>query len=293
MTSMKSFFAATTAIAFLGVPSAYAQHRGGGGHGGGGGHASGGSVHQAAPRSSGGSVHMAPRRYAGAPRAYGSVRSVAPRSYSSAAPRGFAAPRSFAAQRGGVIGRGAPRAFSPRVIGPRGFGGGGVYRFSRPYYAFRPRLSLGFGLWVGFPVAYPYYDGYDPDYYPYGYSYPYGYATRYPPYGYSNAYPPYPPTSYPQSYPAYPPSGSVGVQPGQPQGNIGGVSFDITPSNAEIVVDGESMGIVADFSPTAQPLGLEPGRHHIEVRASGYRTMEFDVDIVARQVIPYQGSLQR
>ena len=46
------------------------------------------------------------------------------------------------------------------------------------------------------------------------------------------------------------------------------------------------------LTPTTQPLGLAAGRHHIELRASGYRTMAFDVDIVAGQVIPYRGALQ-
>jgi hypothetical protein len=37
---------------------------------------------------------------------------------------------------------------------------------------------------------------------------------------------------------------------------------------------------------------LNAGRHRIEIRASGYRTMTFDADVQAGQVIPYQGSLQ-
>jgi hypothetical protein len=53
------------------------------------------------------------------------------------------------------------------------------------------------------------------------------------------------------------------------------------------------VGTVGEFTPTTQPLGLEAGHHHIEIRASGYRTMSFDVDIIAGQVIPYQGSLER
>jgi hypothetical protein len=69
--------------------------------------------------------------------------------------------------------------------------------------------------------------------------------------------------------------------------------IDITPSNAEVVVDGASMGVVGDFTAAMQPLGLEPGRHHIEIRASGYRTITFEVDILAGQVIPYQGRLER
>ena len=43
-------------------------------------------------------------------------------------------------------------------------------------------MSLGFGLWVGFPTAYPYYYGYDVgiNTAPYGYSDPYGYPESYP-----------------------------------------------------------------------------------------------------------------
>jgi hypothetical protein len=164
-------------------------------------------------------------------------------------------------------------------------------RFFRPYYAFRPRLSLGFGLWAGFPIAY-----YDPFYIPYYYpsAYPYP-AYDYPSPG--TAYPTYPPSGYPSStYPqsAYPPpAGAVAVQPGQDQANTGGVSFEITPNTAQIFVDGSYVGTVGEFVPTTQPLGLTSGRHRIEVRAPGYQTMSFDADIVAGQVIPYQGVMQR
>jgi hypothetical protein len=174
-------------------------------------------------------------------------------------------------------------------------------RFYRPYYTFRPRVSLGFGLFAGFPVAYPYYSGYyAPFYSPYGYAspylrYPYP-AYRYPAYPYP-AYP-YPPTSYPgyptPSYPAYSSApGSVGVQPGQSQANTGGVSFEITPGTAEVFLDGSYVGTVGDFTPTTQPLGLTPGRHRIEIRAPGYRTMDFDLDVPAGQVLPYRGVMER
>ena len=71
------------------------------------------------------------------------------------------------------------------------------------------------------------------------------------------------------------------------------MSFAITPNYAELFVDNVRVGTVGDFTPTTQPLGLEAGRHHIEIRAAGYQTTSFDVDIVAGQVIPYQGSLER
>jgi hypothetical protein len=74
---------------------------------------------------------------------------------------------------------------------------------------------------------------------------------------------------------------------------MGGVSFDVTPASAELFVDGTLVGTVGEFTPTTQPLGLAAGRHHIEVRAPGYHTLNFDVDIVAGQVIPYQGTLEQ
>jgi hypothetical protein len=227
----------------VGVPSAYAQHRGGG-------------------RARGGGVV---------------VGRAVPRGQVRTAPRGYAAPRYV---------RAAP------------------VRFYQPYYAFRPRFSLGFGLWLGYPVRYTsYYGYYNPYYYPsYPYPYPYGYA--YPsPYGYPypSAYPAYPPPAYPpatyppnayppSAYPqsGYPPQGSISPS----QTNTGGMSFEIQPSNAQLYVDGRYVGTVGQFTPTTQPLGLTAGHHHIQITAPGYRTMDFEVDIVAGEVIPYQGTLQ-
>ena len=133
---------------------------------------------------------------------------------------------------------------------------------------FRPRLSIGFGIWAGYPITY-----YDPYYYPYDY---YSYSSSVGP-----AYPP-------------PPPGSVNVQPGvrANQGSMGGLSFEITPDTAEIWVDGTYYGEVGQFTPSAQPLGLPAGRHHVELREPGYEVTSFDIDIVPGQVVPYQGQLQ-
>ena len=216
---------------------------------------------------------------------------------------------------------GRSRIIGPRIIGvaPR--------RFYQPYYTFRPRVRLGFGLWVGFPAAYPYY--YDEPYYsPYGYpdpyapypypstsygypatpyppAYPSQYPSSYPP-QYPSNYPPQNPSNYPSQYPSnYPPQtpssspqypstqGSVGVRPGQNSANTGGASFEITPDTAQVFVDGSYVGTVGEFTPSSAPLDLTPGRHHIEVRAAGYRTFNFDADIVAGQVLPFQGAMER
>jgi len=163
--------------------------------------------------------------------------------------------------------RAAPRVtVSPRVVRP-----GVVVRpysyyrpyyrpyFYRPYYTFRPRWNVGFGLWVGYPIAYP----------AYAYSYPYPPEAPYP----------------------YPNAGPVTVAPGSAAA-AGGLSFEIEPSSAEVYVDGQYVGLSGDFAPTMQPLSLAPGRHHVEIRLAGYQPMSFDTDVMAGQVIPYQGTMQ-
>jgi hypothetical protein len=83
------------------------------------------------------------------------------------------------------------------------------------------------------------------------------------------------------------------MQRGGDESVSGGVSFEITPGNAMVFVDGTAMGTAGSFGPTEQPLGVSAGRHRVEIRASGYRTMTFDADVRAGEVIPYQGTLQR
>jgi len=81
----------------------------------------------------------------------------------------------------------------------------------------------------------------------------------------------------------------VNVTPGV----TGGLSFDISPSTADVIVDGRNYGDVATYSPRSQqPLALTPGRHRVEIRQPGYRSLEFDVNVVAGQVLPYQGSME-
>jgi PEGA domain len=209
---------------------------------------------------------------------------------------GAGVPRGSAGVRGGTFNRGG--AFNHGSFGTRGYGGGRWWggrswnvaplHYYRPYYAFRPHFNLGFGLWSGYPLtwAYPYYYPSYPYYpnYPY-YPYPYSYAPAGP--GYSVA-PPVDETPYTTPDATV---GTAGVQPDQ--SDLGGISFQITPSDAQVFVDGNYVGTVGEFTPTTQPLGVPSGRHHLEIRDVGYKTMSFDVDIVAGQVIPYQGQMER
>jgi hypothetical protein len=149
-----------------------------------------------------------------------------------------------------------------------GYGSYGYRSYGyRPYtYAFRPRLRIGFGIYLGYPVPYSFYD-------------PYAYPAPAPVYG------------YPAPAPVYQPPGGVTAAPGYQA--YGGVSFDLSPSDATVYVDGSYVGIVSDFSDPSRPLSLSAGPHRVELRAPGYVPMIFDVDIVAGQVLPYRGELRR
>ena len=185
-----------------------------------------------------------------------------------AVPRTYAAPRYVGPRNGS--GYSGSRYYSGRYYGPRYSGPSFRYSpraFYRPYYVFRPRFSIGLGIWAGYPITY-----YDPFYYPYDYSY-------------SSPY-------YSTGPGPIPPQGSVGVQPYPSNSNMGGVSFEINPSTAEIWVDGNYYGTCDQFTPSYQPLGLPAGRHHIELREPGFQVSSFDVDVVPGQVIPFQGQLE-
>jgi hypothetical protein len=166
---------------------------------------------------------------------------------------------------------------APRVVRPYVYSR--PYSYSRPYYTFRPRARLGFGLWIGYPVAYPY-----------AYPVPVPYPQPYP--VYTPAYPAAP-YGYPAA-PAYPPAYAQpdGAVTAAPATNVGGLSFEFSPADAAIYVDGQYVGTVSQFTSTSQPLSLNPGRHHVEIQAPGYVPLAFDADIVAGQVVPYQGSLR-
>jgi hypothetical protein len=182
--------------------------------------------------------------------------------------------------RGGNFNRGFVNG---RFVNGRFFG---PTHFFHPFFNFRPFTSLGFGLWAGWPFAYPYsyYSPYYGGYGGYGYGgYPYYYPYSSEPINWDD----YINSTYSGSVDA----SAAGVQPDQ--SNFGGVTFVVTPGEAEVYVDGSLIGTVGQFGQTAQPLGLTPGRHHIEIRAPGYHTVSFDADITAGQVIPYQGTLEK
>jgi hypothetical protein len=143
-----------------------------------------------------------------------------------------------------------------------------VRPFHGPFFAFRPRFNLGFGLFIGDPVPYPW------DYVaPYPYDYPYDGD----PYGLTSDAPDDPGNSSTLT---------------DEQRDYGGMSFDITPGDASVLVDGTNVGTAQTFSPSSAPLTLTPGPHHVVIEKPGYQSMTFDSDVVEGQVSPYQGTMQ-
>lgn len=207
-------------------------------------------------------------------------------------PPQVARPRPSVAPRTDVV----PRPFLPEVISrPRQSTYArtqGSYsrqlmtgRHRRSYYLFTPRFNLGYGLLVGYPIGYPY---------------PYAYPFLYEPAPYASsstlsmAAPPRNTYSNVESVTPGPPT-VTGLTCGvDPSASVpcGGVSFEVSPGNAQVSVEGVFVGTVDAFSSTEPPLALAPGLHYIEVRMPGYRTASFEVTITAGEVTPYQGALE-
>jgi hypothetical protein len=239
---------------------------------GGGAAARGSAVHVPAPGphySTPGPQSSAPRQQYATPRQqYSAPRqpSAAPhQQYSAPRPeaRGYAVPRP---NYGPSYGRGPSYGYAPsHGYGPsRGYGPSHGYRlpayrpygFGHPYYAFRPHTHIGFGVWLGFGVPYPY-----------------GYVASYPP----------PVYGYYQGRFCVVPNARV----------YGGISFDIAPAYAPVYVDDEYIGVASDFGPDMRPLTLVPGPHRIVVSVGGYRPLSWNVTVVAGQVIPFNGAIER
>ena len=176
----------------------------------------------------------------------------------------------------GFISRPVPRP-QPPVAAPRYSNRTGrSHRGSQ----FRPRFNAGYGIVVGYPIIYPY---------AYGDPFSPSSSAMYTPAAsarntYSNVE-----SASGGSVTAQPATGGVACESAAP---CGGLSFDITPASAQVLVDGIFTGIVDDFT-SSEPLLLAPGTHYLEIRLPGYRTATFDVTVTSGEVTPYQGTLER
>jgi hypothetical protein len=151
---------------------------------------------------------------------------------------------------------------------------------------FTPRFNTGHGVVVGYPIIYPYAYPYDP------FSPASGvpYVQPPAPNTYSNVEQPPLGRGVTSVTLASPAPAAVVCEGAAP---CGGVSFDITPRNAQVYIDGSFAGIVEDFDAASEPLLLAPGDHYVEIRLAGYRTASMDVTVVPGEVTPYQGTLER
>lgn len=160
-----------------------------------------------------------------------------------------------------AVPRGSVRvARPPVVVAPyRTF----VYRSYRP--------AVNFGFFYGQPGYFGSY-AYGNPFYAYGYP-AYGYpAYGYPAYGYVAPY-----------------GFGYGGYSGRP---YGGIRIDLPERDAEVYVDGYFVGIVDNFDGALQQANVEAGPHRIEVRAPGFETIVFEVNVEPGRTITYRGSMR-
>ena len=138
-----------------------------------------------------------------------------------------------------------------------------------------PATGSGGGIYVpgGYYGGYGYYD-------PWLYGYGGGYGG-----GYSGYYGGY----YDPWYGGYPTS----PQSTYTSSDEGSLKLKIKPRDAEVYVDGYFVGVVDDFDGIFQRLHIESGAHRIEVRATGYEPLAFDVRITPEHTTTYTGELKR
>jgi hypothetical protein len=188
-------------------------------------------------------------------------------------------------------GTAAGRADSGRPPVSGGGGGGydywngniGAWNYYYPGYffsSFRDCYPVGFGA---FGLGYFYYDPYSWTYRGYGcssYGY-YGYGA----YGGAGYYGGY-------MYPLFDTSNYGGVGRATSYGESG-IKLKIKPANAQVFVDGYFAGQVDEFDGTFQRLAVTPGNHRLEVKATGYEPLSFEVRVDPFQTVTYKGELQR
>ena len=105
------------------------------------------------------------------------------------------------------------------------------------------------------------------------YRFPYG-VYPYSRYGY-----PYSPYRF-----VFPPPGCVTTET-EAHGTL---RLDVPQRDAAVFVDGFYVGVVDDFNGVAETLDLGPGPHHLELRAPGFESLTFDVNIEAGRTITYR-----
>jgi hypothetical protein len=113
-------------------------------------------------------------------------------------------------------------------------------------------------------------------------------APRKPPHGFAgtniNLQPP-----VPWGYPLGGPAPAVDPPAAELRALTGTLVLDITPAGSPLYVDGYYVGTADQFGGGIE---LEQGPHRVDIRASGYEPLSFDVRIAARRVTTFRESLK-
>jgi hypothetical protein len=65
------------------------------------------------------------------------------------------------------------------------------------------------------------------------------------------------------------------------------------PDNAQVLVDGNYVGLAEEFRPGGRVMSLNAGSHRIELRAPGHEMQTFSVMIEPNGILRYRGDMQR
>lgn len=86
-------------------------------------------------------------------------------------------------------------------------------------------------------------------------------------------------TATPAAAPTHAPAAprAVAPPPRAPEPIDSGLSFTVEPSSAEIAIDGNSVGTVADVAASGGLLRLAPGIYQVSLKAPGYVTWRAEV----------------
>ena len=71
----------------------------------------------------------------------------------------------------------------------------------------------------------------------------------------------------------------------------GMLRFAVTPLSAQVFVDSYYVGTIEDID-AQRVLLLPPGPHRVEIRASGYEPVAFDVRIESNETVTYRAALE-
>jgi len=132
--------------------------------------------------------------------------------------------------------------------------------------------------------GYPGYPGYPGGYHPIGHPWPwlglYGWYGWYGAYGPGWAYSGPPPYAWVVPYerradaPAW-------------------IETDVRPGKARVLLDGTEVGLAKDYNGTWDRLAVSPGRHTVEFRRDGYRTLRIETELEPGRAIRIERRLSR